>query len=257
MAAAGMGAGLIAALLASFDLRWLFVADAATCLACAVVVAAFLPSSQRKQVTEESKVNAWTDPRLLAMLVFGTVFAIIYLQITIALPLTLTDRGLSISLLGVILTVAATTMVLGQPVLACRRVRLLDDFTAMTIGYTILAAGLLLNEVATDLAGFVVAAIVWSVGDLVLLGRAYTIIAAIASETGRGRYMAVYGISWGLAGIAAPLLGTQLLAHGGPLLAWSAVAALCLALAVAQPVLRRRFRPREASAELGTERREA
>ncbi len=88
------------------------------------------------------------------------------------------------------------------------------------------------------------ATIIWSLGDLVLLGRAYTIVAAIAPETARGRYMAVHGISWGLAGIAAPLLGTQLLTHGGPRLAWSTVATLCLALATAQPVLRRRVRPR-------------
>src|SRR5688572_4731668 len=44
IAAAGMGAGLLAAVLAGFDLRWLFVADAVTCLACAAVVRWRLPA---------------------------------------------------------------------------------------------------------------------------------------------------------------------------------------------------------------------
>src|SRR6476469_3362106 len=38
LAAAGMVAGLLAAVLAGVDLRWLFVADAVTCLACAAIV---------------------------------------------------------------------------------------------------------------------------------------------------------------------------------------------------------------------------
>ena len=44
MAAAGMAAGLLAAAVAGFDLRWLFVVDAGTCLACAVLVGATLPA---------------------------------------------------------------------------------------------------------------------------------------------------------------------------------------------------------------------
>ena len=44
LAAAGMGAGLLAALLAGIDLRWLFVADAVTCLACAAIVWWRLPA---------------------------------------------------------------------------------------------------------------------------------------------------------------------------------------------------------------------
>ena len=38
LAAAGMVAGLLAAVLAGVDLRWLFVADAVSCVACAAIV---------------------------------------------------------------------------------------------------------------------------------------------------------------------------------------------------------------------------
>ena len=44
LAAAGMVAGLLAAVLAGVDLRWLFVADAVTCLACAAIVWWRLPA---------------------------------------------------------------------------------------------------------------------------------------------------------------------------------------------------------------------
>lgn len=241
MAAAGMGAGLLAALLATVDLRWLFVADAATCLACAGVVAACLPGAQKARAADGVRVNAWSDRRLLSLLALGTVFGVVYLQVTIALPLTLDQRGQSASLIGVLLTLSAATMVVLQPLVARPWVRQLDDFRAMALGYFILAAGLVLNGFVTTVVGFLVATVIWSIGDLILLGRVYTVVASIAPDAARGQYMAVYGISWGLAAIAAPLLGTQLLDVGGPRLAWSCMAVLCLALAVTQPALGRRF----------------
>lgn len=242
MAAAGMAAGLLAALLAGVDLRWLFVADAATCLVCAGVVAVLLPRTERERGHDATVVSAWSDRRLLSLLALGTLFAVTYLQITIALPLTITERGHGASLVGLLLALSATTMVLGQPLLAHPRVRALDDFTAMTLGYTVLGAGLALNGLATSTPAFAVATVVWSLGDLVLLGRAYTVVAGIAPPSARGRYLAVYGTSWGIAGIAAPLLGTQLLAHVGVRLTWAVVAVLCLTLAAAQPALRTSFR---------------
>ena len=243
MAAAGMGAGLLAALLAGLDLRWLLVFDAATCLGCAVLVAALLPPSgpAREPGGSPPSVRAWSDRRLLAMLGVGTAFAVVYLQITIALPLTLTERGLPVAAVGLLLTLSATTMVVGQPLLRLAALRRLDDFTAMTLGYLALAVGLGLNGYATGLPAFAAATVVWSLGDLVLLGRAYTVVAALAPDTHRGRYLAVYGVSWGAAAVVAPLVGTQLLAGGGPELAWGAIAATCLALAAVQPAVRRRI----------------
>lgn len=246
MAAAGMGAGLLAALLSDLDLRYLFVADAATCLACAWVVLAFLPRAPRAGRRNGVAASAWTDRRLLSMLATGTGFALIYLQLTIALPLTLAERGHSASLIGVLLTLSATTMVLGQPVLAHHWVRSVDDFTAMVLGYATLGMGLLLNGLVTSAPGFLVATVIWSLGDLVLLGRAQAVVASLAPASARGHYLAVYGVSWGIAGVAAPLLGTQLLSHGGPRLVWSAAATMCAALAAAQPGVRRRCRTEHA-----------
>ena len=242
MAASGMCAGLLAAGLGHFDLRWLFVVDAATCLACAAVVLVLLPTGRRAGTTATGSTSAWRDRRLVAMLGFGTVFAAIYLQITIALPLTLSLRGLEPSALGLLLSLSAVTITVGQPILR-RSALARDHFTAMAIGYVILAAGLLLNGLATTLPEFALATVVWSVGDLLLLGHAYSIVAALAPGNSSGRYMAVYGISWGLAAIIAPPVGTQLLEHTGATTTWVAVAGCAALLAALQPFLRRRFHP--------------
>ncbi len=237
MAAAGMAAGLLATVVAGIDLRWLFVVDAATCAACALLVAASLPRGSVEAVPRSG--SAWRDLRLLTMLGAGTVFAVVYLQIAIALPLTLTARRLPVAHTGILLTVSAATLVLGQPLLHRAWLRRLDDFAAMAVGYLFLGCGLLAMGMVTSLPAFAAATVAWSVGDLVLLGRAYTVVASLAPAGARGGYLAAYGVSWGLAAVVAPLVGTQLLALGGPPLLWSALAVACLVLAVAQPVVRR------------------
>lgn len=242
MAAAGMGAGLLAALVAGWDLRLLFVIDAATCLVCAVTVAILIPRrdpSRRPTADESASVRPWSDTGLLALLATGTVFAVIYLQLTIALPLTLTARGLPPAALGILLTTSAATIIGAQPVL--NRVRVLaraDHYAAMAAGYVLLAVGLFLYARAETLLAFVVSTVLWSAGDAVLLGRAYALVAAVAPPRGRGRYLAVYGISWGLAAVVAPLVGTQLLSRWGPGVTWTTLAGASLALALAQPALR-------------------
>lgn len=243
MAAAGMGAGLLAALVAGRDLRWLFVVDAATCLTCAVAVAALLP--RRSEVNpgatgaEALPVRPWTDTRLLALLLAGTVFAVIYLQITIALPLTLTLRGLPPSHMGILLSISAATIIAAQPVL--NRIRWMaraDHHAAMAAGYALLAAGLFLCARAEGPVDFIASTVLFSVGDAVLLGRVYALVAAIAPRHARGRYMAVYGLSWGLAAVVAPLTGTQMLSRWGPETAWTMLSMASLTLAFAQPALR-------------------
>ena len=121
LAAAGMVAGLLAAVLAGIDLRWLFVADAVTCLACAAIVWWRLPARTVAPAGAAGRGRPWRDPRLLLLLGLGTGFAAVYLQVTITLPLTVAERGLPVAVVGLLLTVAAGTVVLAQPLLALPR----------------------------------------------------------------------------------------------------------------------------------------
>lgn len=244
MAAAAVAAGLLAAWLSHWDLRWLFAVDAATCLACAALIGLALPAGLPLAETESPVATAvWRDRRLLLMLATGTVFATVYLQLLLGLPLTLLERNLPASGVGLVLTVSALTLIAGQPLLRTRRLRELDDFHAMTIGYLLLGAGLLANGVATSLPAFLATTVVWSLGDLLLLGRTYAVVAALAPDHARGRYLAGYGISWGIAATVAPLAGTQLLDTAGPAGLWTSCAIAAVLLAGLQPALRRRLRP--------------
>lgn len=257
LSAAAVAAGLLAAALGAVDLRLLFVLDAVTCLACAVLLRVALPSgrpargrdagpepdaAQRSVAgpgVEPGGMNPWRDRRLMALLACGVLFASVYLQVSATLGLTLGLRGIPASRVGLLLAVSALVVVAGQPLLSRGPVSRLDPWSAMAAGYLLLGAGLLANGFAATLPQFAAATVLWSTGDLVLLGRAHALVADIAPERARARYFSVYGLCWGAAAVLGPVAGTQLLDRAGPRVLWVACAAGCGALALAQPRLRR------------------
>ncbi|MEV0804468.1 MFS transporter [Kribbella sp. NPDC050281] len=240
MAAAGVLAGLLAAGVSHWDLRWLFVADAITCLSCAVLVALALPADVRREHVPATAVAVWRDRRLVLLLVSGTVFATIYMQLAIGVPLTLLEQGLPESGTGFILAVSAVTLIVAQRLL---RVQKLDDFRSIAVGYVLLGAGLVVCAFAQTLTVFLLATVLWSVGDLFLLTRYLTQASGLAPDHARGRYLAVFGLSWGIATAIAPLTVTQLLESAGPEGLWLSSAAVAAVLAVLQPWFRRRLAP--------------
>jgi len=237
MAAAGVLAGLLAAALSHWDLRWLFVADAVTCAACAVLVAVALPADVRRDRVPAADVAVWRDRRLILLLITGAAFATIYMQLLIGLPLTLLEQGLPKSGTGFILAASAVTMIVGQRLLHLPAV---DDFRAMAAGYVLLGAGLVVSAFAQNLTGFLAATVLWSLGDLLLLTRYLTLASGLAPDHARGRYLAFFGLSWGFATMIAPLTVTQLL-KAGPAVLWLTAAAAALLLAAVQPVVRRQI----------------
>ncbi|MFW6690688.1 MFS transporter [Streptomyces sp. MAR4 CNX-425] len=253
LAVAGLAAGVLAAGLGRWDLRWLFVADAVTCLLCALVVRVALPADRPGAGGQDrggrTAVAPWRDRTLLAMLCTGTLFALVYLQIAVMLPLALDRRGLEPADAGLLLAVSALAIVGGQPLLRLEPLSTRAAPAAFAAGGALLAAGLAGYAVAGSLAGYAVATVVWSLGDLLLVGRALAVVAELAPPGGTGRYLAVYGTGWGIAGVAAPLLGTQLLDRAGVAGMWSVLAGLCVVLAVVQPAVVRAASARGAASD--------
>ena len=224
IAAAGVLAGVLAALLAGLGLRWLFVVDALTCVACAVVVHCGLPRGRASRPGVAPAANPWRDRRLLAMLASGTAFAVVYLVMLGGLPLALRAGGIPLAWSGALLAVGAATVVVGQRLRARLPAGGGTPFERMRTGYLVLALGLGLAAVVAAVRpsgpAYLLPVVVWSLGSLLLLGEPFAVVAGLAGSRDRGRYLAAYGVSWGVATTAAPLLATGLLAAAGPAALW-------------------------------------
>ena len=248
LAVGNMGAGLVADVVGRADLRWLFVVDAATCLACALIIRLALPADQPSAQPSANRVDdaksgfsPWRDRALLTMTAAGTVFALVYMLMLVSLPLSLSSDGINPASAGLVMTVSTLALVAARPVMRLRRLADLSTTTAFAVGYLLMAGGLAGYVVAHTLPALLAPTVAWSLGNLLLMGRAFAVVAALAPPGATARYLAVYGLSWGVATVAAPVVATWLIGAFGPGTLWTAMAVVCLAMAVAQPLLLRRL----------------
>jgi MFS family permease len=250
LAVGNMGAGLVAAAVGRSNLRWLFVVDAATCLACALIVYLGLPVDRQASPPPaharqdncprdgmRKGPSPWRDRALLAMTASGTVFAIVYMLMLVALPLSLAADGFDPADAGFVMAAGTLALVLGRPLLRTKPLASVSHPIAAAGGFILMGAGLAGYAVAHSLPAFFAPTVAWSIGNLLLTGRAFAVVTALAPPGGTARYLAVYGLSWGVATVAAPVLATQVIGSFGCSALWAASSALCLVMAAVQPWL--------------------
>ena len=244
LAVGNMGAGVVADVVGRSNLRWLFVVDAASCLACALIIRLALPEDQptaQPGHDAQSGSKPWRDRALLAMTAAGTLFALVYMLMLVSLPLALSADGMNPASAGLVMAVSTLALVAARPVLRLRRLADLPATAAFAAGYLLMAGGLAGYAVAHTLPALLAPTVAWSLGNLLLMGRAFAVVTGLAPPGASARYLAVYGLSWGFATVAAPVVGTWLIGAFGPGTLWTAMAAVCLAMAAAQPALLRRL----------------
>ncbi|HET7303866.1 MAG TPA: MFS transporter [Segeticoccus sp.] len=225
-------AGVVAGALAALFVRWgvgaLFLADATTSAAAAIVVAALLPTVASRG--DRPRWRTVVSRPLLAWTGVGAVYATLLMVVVFMLPLAVEAGGHPPSLTGWLLaTSAATALVTQRLVVRCEQrwspsALLVSGDVALGLGLLLWAAG----SVPALVAG---AALEGASGAL-LLGTQQAVASRLAPPGGAATVMTVYGLSWGVGTVAAPLVGAPLLARGtGTLWLTCAVAAGILALA--------------------------
>jgi MFS family permease len=241
---AALGAGLAAAVLAPVSLRLLFVADAVTCCTAALLVQWLLPgemSPRLRRTARHDAIKPWRSAPLMFLFGANVVFAAAYLQVGVSLPLTMQHRGVSASGYGVVLVTLAAVVIAAQPVLRVRRHSRRGHSSSphaapVIMGYLLLAVGLAGYGQARTLADFVAATVVVGIGEVLLGGHVLAMVSALAPSAVRGRYLAAFGLSWGVAATLGPVPATLLLEHAGDRTLWTAAAGCCATLALGHTV---------------------
>ena len=171
----------------------------------------------------------------------GTAFALIYMLMLVALPLSLAAHGINPASSGLLMAVATATLVLVRPLLRTAAAARLPGPAAAGAGFCLMAAGMAGYAAGRSLPAMLAPTAAWSIGNLLLTGRAFAVVTGLAPDGGTARYLAVYGLSWGVATVAAPVLATQVISSLGPADLWLGCAALSAAMAVVQPWLLHRL----------------
>ena len=236
-------AAISAGFLAEHGYWLLFAIDAATCAAYAVVVLVGIRRDPPRVIHDPADGvapgfrTALRDRTFLVLLGCWVAQAIAYFQVSLTLPLAVTDAGLPTSAYGVIAAMNGIVIVAVQP-FASRWTTRLDPSRTIAASLVITGIGFWLNTFARSLPAFIAATIIWTLGEIGLSGHASAIVADLADPAARGRYLGLFGLSFGVADLVAPLVGPRTYEHLGAAWLWTGCLVLFLLAALGNLAIR-------------------
>jgi MFS family permease len=199
----------------------LFAGDAATSLGFALVVLRMVPETMPERREEAGAFADVLRDRLLLALVLGNILeAVAYMQAFYTLPLAVVHDGLGTGGYGVIIALNGVLIVTLQPVLLGALGRRSRGPLLLASGI-IVGVGLLLTAFADTIPMHLLAVTVWTIGEIIGAGQLAALVSTLAPPHLRGRYMGVFGASYGVAAFLAPGIGTQVLSHLGEGALWT------------------------------------
>ncbi len=245
--AVNLGVGIGAAVggtLALYGYRWLFIGDALTCFVGALLLlkVAAVPNAGRDRQETTTARSPFRDIPFLCLLVLVVLIASVLFQIFSTLPLYLREHiGFQENAIGLLISLNALLIVAFEMILI-HLVSRRDRMSVVGVGALLLCAGygLMPYHNATWYLALTVA--VWTFGEMLALPILNVIVAERAGASVQGRYMGLYTMAYAIAFIVAPIAGTYLYDHFGPLVLWHAIGVLGIGLwlgsAVLKPYLR-------------------
>lgn len=127
--------------------------------------------------------------------------------------------GIPESQYGFIMAANATMEVVFQ-VAITRYTKQFPPFPVMTIGALLYSIGIGSIALGTSFLSFLFSMVILSIGEMLLVPTTTTIIANLAPADKRGRYMSIYGLTWGVAIGIGPVLGGFLNDNIAPVEIW-------------------------------------
>jgi MFS family permease len=217
-------------ILANINFIWLFIFDAVTSLITALIVYLVIPETKPKTSQEQEEQSliqtmggygkVFRDRPYMFYLVISIIVTIVYVQMNSTMPVYLfVQHNIPPAGYGTLLSMNAVIVVLFQFWIT-RRISSRAPMVMMALGTLFYAIGFGMFGLGATFGFFVVAMIVITIGEMVLAPVGQSLVAQFSPEDMRGRYMAVYGFTWGISFAIGPLLAGYVTEGLGPNWVW-------------------------------------
>ncbi|NQS92310.1 MAG: MFS transporter [Chloroflexi bacterium] len=213
----------------------LFVLDAV--ISCIVAVIFYIYISETKPETAEEPESmlktfagygvVLRDYAFVAFLVVSMLMGIVYQQMYNTLSVYLRDNhGIEPQGYGFLLTISAITVILFQ-FTTTRVIKKYPAFIMMAVGVFFYMIGFGMYGFVSVFWLFAAAIVIITIGEMVIMPTSSALATNFAPEDMRGRYMAVFGLSWALPATVGPSLAGLVLDNYNPNLLWYIGAGIC------------------------------
>ena len=217
----------------------LFVIDAAISCVVALLFYFFMPETRpapHERHAEEGFVETFrnyrtvlADRAFVGFLLAAVLMGMVYIQMYNSLSVYLRDNhGIQPQGYGVLLTSSAVTVICFQ-IWTMRVIKMWPQFLMMAFGTLFYLVGFGMFGIVSVYWLFVLAVVIITVGEMIVVPTSQTIAAGFAKIDMRGRYMAAFNLTHSLPAALGPFAAGIVLDNYQPNLLWY-LAALCCAV---------------------------
>jgi len=240
----------IGGVLAGVNYLLLFITDSVISIITAIIVLVALPETKpalKQGQVQETVVQSFggygrvvRDKIFLAFIFLSTFTAIVYMQMNSTLSVFLRDvHAIPAQYYGYLLSINAAMVVLFQ-FSVTRRVKRFHPLLVMMAGNLFYAVGFGMFGFTSVYWQFMLAMVILTIGEMVNAPIMQTLVASIAPEDMRGRYIAVFHTGWGIASAIGPWAAGVVLDNYNPNWIWFAGGIICSVVALGYLVLKGR-----------------
>lgn len=233
---------MIGGLLASYSFLWLFIGDAVGSLITAVLVYTIIPETKPESASGEAEPSlagsiggygkALHDSFFMTFILMCILMTTVYIQMNSSLAVYLRDEhGVTTQQFGYLISLNAGMVVLFQFWIT-RRITGRPPLLMMAAGTVLYAVGFALYGFVSAYAMFLAAMAIITVGEMLVSPTAQALVARLAPEDMRGRYMAMYGFSWTIPTALGPLAAGLIMDNYNPVWLWVACGILAMVAAL-------------------------
>jgi MFS family permease len=249
----------IGGLIANQSYFYLFVIDAVISCFVAGLFYLFIPETKPKATAEtegQSVLQSFIgygvvlkDLAFVAFITAGMLMLLAYQQMYSSLSVYLRDNhGIDPQGYGFLMSTSAITVIIFQ-FWVTRRIKHRPPFLMMALGSLFYMIGFGLFGFVTAYWLFALNIVIVTIGEMIIMPTSQALAANFAPEDMRGRYMAVFGMTWAIPSIFGPGAAGLILDNLNPNLLWYVAGILCAIAAFAYYSLhlrlgmQRRFAP--------------
>lgn len=241
----------IGGFLANRSFFLLFVIDAIVSCIVAGIFFRFMPETKPEAHAHAKHESFWTtvagyrfvgrDLAFIAFVVAAILMGAVYQQMYNSLSVYLRDNhSVDPQGYGFLMTVSAITVILFQlPV--SKRIKVRPPFLIMAIGTLFYMIGFTMFGFVSAYWMFASAIVVITIGEMLIMPTSQTLAANFAPAEMRGRYMAVFGLSFMIPSTFAPMAAGFILDNLNPNLLWYIGGMLCAVSAFSYWILHLRL----------------
>jgi MFS family permease len=243
-------APVLGGVLAASGYLTLFLVDAGTTLVFAVLVFLRVPESRPEVVVTEgerpgSMADVLRDRVFLTFVLLTFCFAVVFMQHLSSLPVQMGDDGLSPSQYGAVIALNGAMIVLVTVPLT-RWLQAYPRSRVLAVSSVFVGLGFGATAWAGSVPAYAATVAIWTVGEVIGAAVGPSVVADLAPTALRGRYQGVFGFSFAMASLVAPLAGGAVYQHLGSTVLWVGAAVLSFGAGVghlaAGPARGRRLR---------------